>query len=103
MEDPKLKNVKIEDFLLIIFIILFFLKLHSNKVEKDYRINHNLQNRKKYHDINVFTFIVALIISIYYIYCNCKEEKMNYLLLIANILTLITVIIFIYLEITDDD
>lgn len=103
MKDEKLKEIDKEDFIWIIFIILFLFKLYSNNVEREYRINNNMKSRKKYHDINTFTLIVALIISIYYIYCNLKEEETNLVALICNVLSAVIIVVFIYYEITDED
>lgn len=103
MNDEKVKKTYEEDSILFIFIVLFILKLYSNAVERNYRINYDINCRKRYHYINEFTFIVAGIIYLYYVYCNCCEEKINYLTLFANIMSLVIVVIFVYFEIVDDD
>lgn len=103
MKDEKLKKIDEEDFIWEVFLILFILKLHSNQVEREYRINNDKSCRKRYHYINEFTLISALIIYAYFIYCNYKEEESNNLALIGNVLSVIALMIFIYLEAVDDD
>ncbi len=103
MSDDKLKKIDEEDIVLVIFIGLFLLKLLSNMVEREYRISGRDDKRRMYHYINIFTFIVALIISLYYIYITLGEEEWDYLVLLANVLTVLTIFILIYKEVVSDD
>ena len=103
MRDEKLKEIEEEDFIIYIFIALFVLKLYSNKVERKYRIYNDTSCRKRYHYINEITFIVAMLISIYYVYTNLKNNEVNYLAIIANVLSIVGVLIFLYFEIISDD
>ena len=103
MSDDKLKKIDEEVIVLVIFIGLFLLKLLSNMVEREYRISGRDDKRRMYHYINIFTFIVALIISLYYIYITLGEEEWDYLVLLANVLTVLTIFILIYKEVVSDD
>lgn len=103
MKEEKIKKIDTEDFIWAVFLVLFLLKIHSNQVEREYRINNDESCRKRYHYINEFTLIAALLIYLYFIFCNCKEEKINGLALLGNILSVVTLVIFIYLELLDDD
>lgn len=44
-----------------------------------------------------------MLISIYYVYTNLKNDEINYLAIIANVLSIVGVIIFLYFEIISDD
>jgi len=100
--EEKLKNIDEEDFIWFIFIILFILKMYSNKVEREYRINKDENCRKRYHEINEFTYIVAIAIAIYYIYKNWNTDNRK-VSIITNVLSIIGLLIFAYIEITSND
>ena len=102
-DGKKLKEIEEEDIVIFIFIGLFALKLFSNQVERKYRLCNDEDARKLYHYINEFTFIVAIIISGYYVWINLKEEEINHWAIIANVLSIIGVGIFLYFEIVSDD
>lgn len=101
--EDKLKQIDLEDFVLIIFIALFIMKMWSNLEEREYRIYNDIEKKKRYHYINEFTFIVAFLIYAYYVYRDYNNEEKNHLVMFANILSLVTLIIFIYLEVTSND
>ena len=100
--EKQLKEIRKEDIIWFIFIILFLLKMYSNEVERDYRINNKESSRKKYHYINEFTYIVAIAIAIYYICTNWKSES-KHISLITNGLSIIGLLIFVWLEIKSED
>ena len=60
--EDKLKQIDLEDFVLIIFIVLFIMKMWSNLEEREYRIYNDIEKKKRYHYINEFNFIVAFLI-----------------------------------------
>ena len=100
--EQKLKDIDEEDIIWLIFIGIFILRIYSNKVEREYRINNKLDCRKKYHKINEFTYIIAIVIALYYIYRNWNTENRN-ISLITNGLSIIVLVIFYYLEETSND
>lgn len=103
MMDDKLKSIDEEDFIFIVFIVLFLVKMYSNKVEREYRIRNDEKCRKRYHHINEIAFGISIIIYAYIVYSNYKTEDCDKLVLIANGLSLIVLLIFLYLEIICDD
>jgi len=100
--EKKLKDINEEDFIWFIFIMLFLLKIYSNKIEREYRIKKDEKCRKLYHEINEFTYIIAILIAIYYIYRNWKTQNRK-VSIVTNTLAIISSIIFIYLELTSND
>lgn len=103
MEDDKLKSIDEEDFLFVIFIVLILVKMYSNSVERKYRTNHDEKSRKGYHHVNEIAFGISIVIYIYIVYSNYRDKDTNNLVFLANVLSLVVFIIFMYLEIVCDD
>ena len=62
----RLKQIKIEDYVWLIYIGIIFLSWYSNNLERDYLINNNEISKEKYQNILVFIFLVLLIIYLYF-------------------------------------
>lgn len=109
----RLKQIKIEDYVWLIYIGIIFLSWYSNNLERDYLINNNEISKEKYHNILVFIFLVLLIIYLYFFkgslddFLNLKfsdSEKKKELVTLAFIgmgLFVVGGIIFLYIAIED--
>ena len=109
----RLKQIKIEDYIWLIYIGIIFLSWYSNNLERDYLINNNEISKEKYHNILVFIFLVLLIIYLYFFkgslddFLNLKfsdSEKKKELVTLAFIgmgLFVVGGIIFLYIAIED--
>ena len=76
--DEKLKQLKIEDFIWVIYIGIIFFSWYSNSLERDYYINNNLESKKKYREIITSIFIVLVIVYFYFLqdaYNSLKNIK----------------------------
>ena len=113
--DEKLKQLKIEDFIWVIYIGIIFFSWYSNSLERDYYINNNLESKKKYREIITSIFIVLVIVYFYFLQDaynslkNIKETDSNkkknllFLSFIASLLIFISGLIFLYISIKDED
>lgn len=111
----KLKQLKIEDFIWLVYIGIIFLSWYSNSLERDYYINNNLESKKKYREIIIGIFIVLVIVYSYFlkdaydslknINEETKEETKNllYLSFIASTLIFISGLLFLYIALMDED
>ena len=109
----RLKQIKIEDYVWLIYIGIIFLSWYSNNLERDYLINNNEISKEKYHNILVFIFLVLLIIYLYFFkgslddFLNLKfsdSEKKKELVSLAFIgmsLFVVGGIIFLYIALED--
>lgn len=109
----RLKQIKIEDYIWLIYIGIIFLSWYSNNLERDYLINNNEISKEKYHNILVFIFLVLLIIYLYFFkgslddFLNLKfsdSEKKKELVTLAFIgmgLFVVGGIIFLYIALED--
>lgn len=111
----KLKQLKIEDFIWLVYIGIIFLSWYSNSLERDYYINNNLESKKKYREIIIGIFIVLVIVYSYFLKDSydslknineeTKEETKNllYLSFIASTLIFISGLLFLYIALMDED
>ncbi len=113
--EKRLKKLKIEDYIWIIYFFIAAFALLSNHYERDFILNKNFSAYKKEKTINVTIFFVALFIYLYFVLnfmddlediehnLNNPKYRNKLLQLIAAILFLVGGIIYLYLEITTDE
>ena len=110
----RLKEIKIEDNIWIIYLGIIFLSFYSNELEKDYFINKNESSKEQYRIIMIIIFSILIIVYYYFLkssiddlsniskYDEDKKEKVI-LSFIGSLLIFISGIIFLYLAIKDDN
>ena len=113
--DDKLNELKIEDFIWVIYIGIIILSWYSNSLERKYFINKNEKYKKQYREIIIGIFLVLLIVYFYFLYSafqDIKElkptdsEKKKRLVILSFIGSLFIVcsgLIFLYIACTDED
>ena len=113
--EERLKQIKTENYVWIIYIFLIILCFISNYYEKDYFITNNQISKEKYRNILIFIFSVALLVYTYFlydsykdyknlsIYDNKKKKDFTKYSLIGSILIFIAGAIFLYIAINDQD
>lgn len=112
--EDKLKEIKIENFIWLIYLGIIGLSYYSNYLEKDYFINNNIRSKEKYREILIIIFSVLLIVYIYFFYDSYSslkdiekysKEKQKKILLssLGSFLILVSGIIFLYLAYVDND
>ncbi len=109
--ESRLKQIKIENFIFIIYLGIIALSFYANKLEKEYLIHNNKEAKEKYRHILITIFSIALLVYIYYAYDSYKSSKIKYqsqeinefnnLSLLASTLVLISGLIFLYIAYSD--
>lgn len=111
----KLKEIKIEDYIWVIYIGIIFLSWYSNSLERIYFIYDDLVSKKKYREILIFIFSILIIIYFYFLKStvndvnnikptdSLKKQNLVYLSFIASLLIAISGIIFLYIALMDED
>ena len=111
----KLKQLKIEDFIWIIYIGIIFMSWYSNYFVRKYFLYNDIESKEKYRKIIIGIFIILVIIYIYFCkdsYDDLKklkpyddEEKKNLTLLsfVASLLVVISGVIYLFIAIKDED
>ena len=104
----RLKQINIENNIWLIYIIIIGLSFYSNKLEKDYFINHNINSKETYREINTIIFIVLILVYSYFekdaiesffnnINKTNKQKEYDTLILIAINAILISRFILLYI------
>ena len=110
----RLQDIKIENFIWLIYIGIIILSYYSNYLEKDYFINKNDKSKEQYRNIIIIIFSILLVVYIYFFYdsytdfLNIKKysydkQKKITLSFIGSLFILISGIIFLYLAYTDEN
>lgn len=113
--EERLQEIKIEDYIWVIYIIIIILSWYANSKEEDYLINNNNKSKEEYRNIMIFIFAVLVIIYFYFTkdsyngvknLKNTDTEKKKYLMyasFIGSLLILISGVIFLFIAILDED
>ena len=107
----RLKQIKIENYIWIIYLIIIILSYYANYFEKDYFLTKNENSKNNYRKLNSLIFITLIIIYSYFEKeaitsfknKNKSTEQNEYdtLSLIASTLVLMSGFIFLYIILKD--
>lgn len=113
--EKRLKQLKTEDFIWIIYFVIIATCLYSNVFERHYLIFKDEASKKKYQTLLIIIFSVALIIYAYYLVDSYKDLKelnamdtnkkrsLTNLSFVGSLLVFISGIIFLYIACKDDN
>jgi len=113
--DKKLKQLKIENFIWLIYIGIILLSWYSNSLERKYFIYNDLESKEKYRKIIIFIFSILIVVYLYFLkdsyddvqnlnrYDSEKTKKLIFLSFIASLLIAISGFIFLYIAVEDED
>lgn len=111
----KLKDIKIENFVWIIYIIIIIFSYYANSIEKKFLLYDDEKSKKEYQSLMIFIFLILLIVYYYFAYDGYnkikelndsdsnKKKILSYAAFTGSFLILISGIIFLYILILDDD
>ncbi len=110
-----LRTIEIENYIWVIYLVIIFLSFIANKEEVNYFINNDMQSKSNYRKLVIIIFSIALGIYYYFFVSGYKTyknlspydteskkffETINF---IANILILISGVIFLFIAIFDEE
>lgn len=111
----RLKQLKVEDFIWIIYIGIIVFSLYSNTLERKYFLYNDLKSKEKYRKIMIGIFVILVIVYAYFFkdslddvkglspYEMPKVKNLTKLSLLGSFLILVSGIIFLYIAIEDED
>lgn len=111
----RLKDIKVENYIWIIYIGIIVLSWYANSKEKDFIINKNENSKKEYQALMILIFTILLFIYYYFTidsYDDVKELTpldskkkivLRYASFVGSFLILISGIIFLIIAILDDN
>ncbi len=113
--EKRLTQLKIEDFIWVIYIGIIILSWYGNSLERKYFIFNDLESRDKYRRILITTFLILLVIYIYILkesYDELKivdpndseqKKKLIFLSFLGSLLIAMSGIIFLYIAFKDEE
>ncbi len=111
----RLEDIKIENFIWIIYIGIIIISWYANSKEKKYILYNDEKSRKQYQNLMILIFTILLIIYYYFTkesYEDIKNLKYNdtnkkitltYLSFIGSFLILLSGIIFLLIAVLDEN
>lgn len=113
--DKKLKQLRIEDFIWLIYIIIIFMSWYSNNLERKYFVFKDIESKEKYRKIMIFIFSILIVVYLYFLkdaYEDIKNinlsditdtDNLTILSFIGSLLIAISGFIFLYISINDKE
>lgn len=111
----RLKSIKAENFIWIIYIGIIILSWYANSFEKKYILCNDENARKNYQELMILIFSILFIVYLYFTvdsYKDLNNSSMNIsnkaknlkeLSFIGSLLILISGAIFLYIATVDDN
>jgi len=111
----KLKQLKTEDFIWLIYIGIIFLSWYSNNLERKYFIYNDHISKEKYRKIMILIFSILVIVYLYFLkdsygdlknikpYDSDKKKDLTSLSFVGSLLIAISGFIFLYIAIMDEE
>ena len=113
--ENKMKEMKIEEFIWVIYIGIIVLSFYSNNLERKYYLFNDLISKSKYRNTLIIIFSILIIVYLYFLkdsYDSLKklkatdsEEKKKLVILsfIASLLIAISGFLFLYIAYSDKE
>ena len=112
--NSKLKQLKIENFIWVIYIGIIFISWYANSLEKKYFIFNDLYSKEKYRKTMILIFSILIVVYFYFLKDSykdfknlsskdsCKKQNLIFLSFIASLLIFISGLIFLYIAYKDE-
>lgn len=109
----KLKQLKTEDFIWLIYIGIIVMSWYSNNVERKYFIYNDLQSKEKYRRTMILIFTILIFVYFYFVKDSLddlrnlkpndseKKKKLTYLSFLGSLFIAISGFIFLYIAFSD--
>ncbi len=111
----RLKQLKVEDFIWIIYIGIIIFSLYSNTFERKYFLYNDLKSKETYRKITIGIFVILVIVYAYFLkdsledvknikpYDSKEKRNLTRLSFLGSLLIFISGIIFLYIAIRDEN
>ncbi|MBQ8891553.1 MAG: hypothetical protein IJ068_01665 [Bacilli bacterium] len=112
--EDKLKDIKIEEFVWIIYIGIIIYSFYSNYLERKYYLTGDILSKEKYRKTLIIIFSILLIVYFYFLHDSYEsvlnltsndsdnKQKFTYLSFIGSLLIFISGVIFLYIAYNDE-
>ena len=113
--EDRLRDIKIEEFIWVIYLIIIGLSYYSNSLERKYFIYNDIESKEKYRKIIIVIFSILLIVYLYFLKDSYndivnikdsdsdKKKELIYLSFMGSLFIVISGFIFLYIAYNDED
>lgn len=113
--EEKLKELKTEELIWIIYIGIIILSFYSNNLERKYFIFNDNISKEKYRKIMILIFSILIVVYLYFlkdsyddykdlkVYDSDEKKQLVTLSFIASLFIFISGIIFLYIAFKDEN
>lgn len=111
----KLKKIKIENYVWVIYIGIIILSWYANYKEKNYLLYNDQKSKREYRNLLILIFSFLIVVYFYFtkegyediknlnIYDSLRKRKLTYASFVGSVLILISGFIFLTIAILDED
>lgn len=111
----KLKQLKVEDFIWLIYIGIIIMSWYSNSLERKYFIFKDIGSKEKYRQTMIIIFTILIFVYIYFVkdswedlksisvYDSEKKKRLVILSFLGSLLIAISGFIFLYIAVMDEE
>ena len=111
----KLKQIKIEDYIWLVYILIIFFSWYANTLERKYYVYNNQISKEKYRKMMILIFSILVVVYIYFLKNSIDDinnlkpwdsyDKKNLVNLsfIASLLIAASGFIFLYIALRDEN
>lgn len=113
--ENKLKQLRAEDKIWLIYIGIIFLSWYSNSLERKYFTFNDQVSKEKYRKIIIFIFSILIIVYFYFLKSSVNDIKnikptdserkktLVYLSFFGSFFILVSGLIFLFIALVDDE
>ena len=73
----RLKEIKIENYIWIIYLVIIMLSYYANHFEKDYFLTKNENSKNTYRKLNSIVFVILIIVYSYFEKDILEDKKIK--------------------------
>ncbi|MBE6149373.1 MAG: hypothetical protein E7170_01455 [Firmicutes bacterium] len=111
----KLKQLRNEDIIWIIYIGIIIMSWYSNTLERKYFIYNDQISKEKYRKIMIFIFSILIVVYLYFLKDSFEDLKklkctdldnkkvLTYLSFLGSLFIFLSGVIFLYIAIKDEE
>lgn len=113
--NDRLKDIKVENFVWLIYFFIIFLSYYANYKETNFILYNDNKSKREYQNLLILIFSILLIVYLYFAYSSYEDIKdlksydtdkkkyLTYASFIGSFLILISGIIFWIIAILDEE
>lgn len=111
----KLRQLNTEEFIWIVYIGIIVLSFYSNKLERKYFVDNDLNSKESYRKVMILIFSILIVVYLYFLkdayedfknissFDSEKKKDLFFLSFLASLFIAISGFIFLYIAFLDEN